>query len=160
MNNLWRTLLVLGALLTLTGGLFALSREDSRGQPALSVVQIDLPDAPGMRLEIADEAGEREAGLSDRPPLRDSEGMVFVFEKEGIYPFWMKDMRFPLDILYLRDGVVTEVFFGIPPPASGQEPVTVRPQKPANQVLEVRAGFAEERAWPPETRLFPPDFLR
>lgn len=151
---------VIVALLVLLGAWF-LSRERSQGgQPQLPTITINLPLAPAMKLEIADEPLEHQAGLSHRPWLRDGRGMLFVFDQPGTPSFWMKDVPYSLDIIYLLDGVVTEAFFRVPGTLPGREPATVQPTKPANQVLEVRGGFGASRQWIPETRLFPPDFLR
>ena len=42
-------------------------------------------------------------GLSGRDNLADDEGMFFVFEKSDIYPFWMKDMKFAIDIIWIME---------------------------------------------------------
>lgn len=52
-------------------------------------------------LEIASTPKQRQIGLSKRTSLCPNCGMLFIFEKEGIYPFWMKDTYVPLDIIWL-----------------------------------------------------------
>ena len=123
------------------------------GQPPLPQRVLALPGG-NFTVEIADEEGERRQGLGGRKGLPPGTGMLFLFEAPGIYPFWMKGMRFPLDIIYLRDGVVTEVFPSVPAPAPGGEPVTVVPQGLANQVFEVEAGTAAQKGWMAATKLF------
>lgn len=54
-----------------------------------------------LLLEIADTDELRAKGLSGHKPLKSGEGMLFIFEQEGIYGFWMKDMNFPIDIAWL-----------------------------------------------------------
>lgn len=54
-------------------------------------------------LEIADTSKEREQGLMYRKYLKDNGGMLFVFEKTGWYPFWMKNTYIPLDIIWLNE---------------------------------------------------------
>lgn len=54
-----------------------------------------------FNLEIADEPREREKGLSGRPSLAESTGLLFVFDQPGRYGFWMKEMNFPIDIVWL-----------------------------------------------------------
>lgn len=88
---------------------------------------------------IADTDTTRARGLSRRPMLDVGAGLLFVFEVPGKYPFWMKDMQFPIDIIYARDGVVDSV-------ARHRVPgdlTLVMPQAPINQVLEVNAGEAD-----------------
>lgn len=50
---------------------------------------------------ISDTEESRESGLSGWKELTSDEAMIFVFDKEGEYPFWMKDMLFPIDIVWL-----------------------------------------------------------
>jgi len=53
--------------------------------------------------EIADTLGERERGLSGKQSLGDDKGMLFIFEEETLPGFWMKDMKFPIDILWIDE---------------------------------------------------------
>ena len=64
-------------------------------QKILKINQINL------NIEISDTKAKREQGLSGKEGLAENEGMLFVFEKEGYYGFWMKDMNFPIDIAWL-----------------------------------------------------------
>ncbi len=51
---------------------------------------------------LAKTDAERIKGLSGRDKLGTNEGMLFVFKDPGIYPFWMKNMKFPIDIIYIN----------------------------------------------------------
>ena len=53
-------------------------------------------------VEIADSNYEREKGLMDRENLENNKGMLFVFDSEGIYGFWMKDTLISLDIIWIN----------------------------------------------------------
>jgi uncharacterized membrane protein (UPF0127 family) len=60
--------------------------------------------------EVARTDAERAQGLMNRPSLPDGEGMLFVFEREQIVSFWMKNTRIPLSIAFIRtDGRITEI---------------------------------------------------
>jgi uncharacterized membrane protein (UPF0127 family) len=54
-----------------------------------------------LNIEVADTEAKREQGLSGKDGLAENEGMLFVFPKEGYYGFWMKDMKFSIDIAWL-----------------------------------------------------------
>lgn len=54
-----------------------------------------------LNIEIADNDTERTQGLSGRQSMAEDSAMLFVFEKEGYNPFWMKNMNFPIDIAWL-----------------------------------------------------------
>jgi len=56
-----------------------------------------------ISVDIADNECKEVLGLSERNSLNDGEGMFFVFDNQNYYPFWMKDMNFPIDILWIND---------------------------------------------------------
>ncbi len=100
-----------------------------------------------IEVEVVDTSRSRALGLSGRKGLGDDEGMLFVFEAPGRYGFWMKDMLFPLDIIWInQNGVVVHIERNATP-----ESYTDNPDKPqtfintpdALYVLEVKAGKAE-----------------
>ena len=95
-----------------------------------------------IHVEIADTDAARARGLSGHAPLSDDEGMLFVFPEEGMYSFWMKDMLFPIDILWLDStGTVVHIEQDVAPESY---PASFTSGSPARYVLEVRAGFATE----------------
>ena len=63
-----------------------------------------------FNLEVANDANTRSQGLSRRPLLAEDAGMLFVFSSEGFHKFWMKEVRFPLDLLYIAaDGTIVDI---------------------------------------------------
>lgn len=93
-------------------------------------------------LEVADTTAAREKGLSDRSSLPTQNGMLFEFNRPGPYCFWMKDMRFPLDIIWL-DNQKRVVF--IEPHLSPQTyPRSYCSDKSARYVVELNAGQAQQ----------------
>ena len=63
-----------------------------------------------LSVEVADTQASRELGLSGREKMGDDEGILFVFDTPGRYGFWMKDMQFPLDIIWInQNGVVVNM---------------------------------------------------
>lgn len=60
-------------------------------------------------IETVSDEEKRERGLSGRESLDPDSGMLFSFDKEGVYSFWMKDMRFPIDIIWLKDNTVVDI---------------------------------------------------
>lgn len=93
-----------------------------------------------LTVDLATTPAEREQGLSGRKSLAENEGMLFVFPQDGAYKFWMKEMNFPLDIIWLSvDGTVVYIEPGLAP---STYPNSYGPTGPARYVLEVNAGFA------------------
>jgi len=95
-----------------------------------------------LSLEIADSPEERRVGLMFRDPLPQNHGMLFIFGREQAYSFWMMDMKFSLDIIWIdSDGIVVHIENDVPP-CSAACP-SYQPNVSALYVLEVNAGFAD-----------------
>ncbi len=98
----------------------------------------------GFRVDLAQTPEERNQGLSGRDQLDPGAGMLFIFEQDRPYSFWMKEMRFPLDFLWIdSDCTVADITVDVPPPQPGTELadlLTYRPQVPVRYVLEINAG--------------------
>ncbi|MFH0943237.1 MAG: DUF192 domain-containing protein [Candidatus Beckwithbacteria bacterium] len=95
-----------------------------------------------LAVEVRDTEAERSQGLSGREKLGEDEGMLFVFESPGIHGFWMKEMKFDLDFVWILDDRVVEVTEKVAAPKAGEEPINIKPSQPVNKVLEVNSGFA------------------
>jgi uncharacterized membrane protein (UPF0127 family) len=84
----------------------------------------------------------RERGLSGRDSLEGGHGMLFVFESEGLPGIWMKDMKFPIDIIWAdKSGVIVTIARKVAPESY---PTVFTPKSPALYVLEVPSGFADQ----------------
>ena len=80
-------------------------------------------------------------GLSGRDSLEEHTGMLFMFEADGYHPFWMKGMRFPIDILWMdRYKRVVHIAHAVSPDTY---PELFKPSVLSRYVLEVPAGYAE-----------------
>lgn len=112
--------------------------------PAAISVERRVVDLTSFRLEIADTNETRQHGLSGHEPLKLEEGMLFNFPEARIYPFWMKEMRFDLDIVWIRQGQVVEVATLLAPDPEDLVPATHVPTQKADQVLEINAGRAKQ----------------
>lgn len=95
-----------------------------------------------LSVELARTSAQQELGLSGRSGLADGTGMLFVFEKPAQYGFWMKDMNFPLDIIWLSDA--GKAIFIKKNLSAATYPTVYTPPSPAKYVLEVPAGFSEK----------------
>lgn len=105
-------------------------------------------DGLAIQAELAQTAGERAQGLSDRDSLAPDAGMLFVFESERQPSFWMRRMRFPLDFLWISAGLrVVDRTEDVPPPAPGTPDAELPryvPDAAVLYVLEVNAGVIRE----------------
>lgn len=95
-------------------------------------------------VELAKTEAEREKGLMNRKQLDKNSGMLFIFNKEGIYPFWMKDTLIPLDMIWIDgNSVVVFIAKNVQPCKSLICPI-MNPKIGAKYVLEVNAGISKE----------------
>lgn len=107
-------------------------------------VKVFLPNQFSLTAELAVTDEERQVGLMFREKINWDQGMLFVFKREGIYSFWMKNVRFPIDILWL-DREKSIVHLDTHVPICPIEPCpTYSPSSPALFVLELKAGSAEK----------------
>ena len=92
-------------------------------------------------VEIADEPNEQTRGLSGRESLLENEGMLFIFPQPATPSFWMKEMKFAIDIIWLD---AASIIVGIQKNVSPDTfPQTFFPPSPIKYVLEVNAGWSE-----------------
>jgi len=95
-----------------------------------------------IAVEVADTEALRNQGLSGRSDLPGGTGMLFVFDTDGLWSFWMKDMLFPLDIIWAdAQGRIVGIAHSVSPDTY---PQSFTPGEPARYALEVPAGFAKE----------------
>lgn len=94
--------------------------------------------------EVVSDAKEREQGLSGRESIGINEGMLFVFDEPGMHGFWMKGMKFPIDIVWIAGDRIVGVEGNVEPePGATENQLAVYyPPEPVNKVLELKAGRA------------------
>lgn len=95
-----------------------------------------------IRLDVVRSEAAREKGLGGRIGLADNQGMLFVFDDTNEHCFWMKDMRFSIDMIWLNArGRVEHIEKNVSPDTY---PETFCPNKPSKYMLEVVAGMASD----------------
>ena len=93
--------------------------------------------------EVADTEAERTQGLSNRNELPANAWLLFVFDEDAPHCFWMKDMKFSIDIIWMdQDKKVVKIKENVKPETY---PESFCPEQPALYVLEVNAGVARHR---------------
>ena len=102
--------------------------------------QIKIKDQV-FKVEVADTLAKKQKGLADRESMPQNYGMIFTFEKKGIYSFWMKGMRFPLDFLWIDGDKIVEITKNV---AVDKKILTYSSQVPIDKVIELNAGVAEK----------------
>lgn len=114
----------------------------------LSVHVDSEPTLPTLRIgealvyvELARTPSEMSRGLSGRKSLPEDRGMLFVYDAAGFYHFWMPDMHFSIDIIWLDENyTIVDITYDLSPDTY---PETFTSAQPAQYVLEVNAGWAD-----------------
>ena len=123
--------------------LFAQSFLNSNSAPIGPGYRLAQIGSSVFRLEISQTIRELEQGLSGRDSMPENEGMLFLFNKPSRYGFWMKGMKFPLDIIWLKNGQIVYLAENAPP-MDDSEPVVYYPKSEADTVIELNAGEAKK----------------
>ncbi|MDZ4205761.1 MAG: DUF192 domain-containing protein [Patescibacteria group bacterium] len=130
--------LILG-LIVIFGSIFLFFRQSLVIESRVKVIKIN---DTSVKVEIADTPETRAKGLSGRETLPTDTGMLFVFGSSEQYGFWMKDMNFAIDIVWIDEkfyiigiekGVLPETF-----------PQVFYPEQTVKYVLELPAGFTDK----------------
>lgn len=117
----------------------ALQTEISSAPPARPSVTIG---GQVITVELADTSEKQRRGLSGRDRLAENAGMLFLFPAPAQQTFWMKDMKFPLDIIWLRGQWVLGFVENAQPSAGDSIPTFTSPPN-TDVVLEVSAGTVQ-----------------
>ncbi len=103
-------------------------------------IKITFPDGYKITAELAITEEQRQLGLMFRKGMKEDQGMLFIFEEEDYYSFWMKNTYFPLDMLWLDSNrLIVHIEEDVPPCPSEPCP-SYTPERPARYVLELVSG--------------------
>ncbi len=134
--------------------LMVLATACEAGDDAVPVAAAPTPTATAtveigihrIEADVADTPARRRRGLSGRPSLAAGRGMLFPYEPPERPFFWMPDMHFDIDIVWIRAGRIVDVHARVPHEVDPPLP-RYRPREPIDLVLEVPAGTADQAGW-------------
>jgi hypothetical protein len=153
--------LLTGGVLVVQSGLLA--AVDPPADDEYERTTVELVDDSGERLaeidvRVADTPEKRYLGLSNTTSLDSREGMLFVHDDEGQYAYVMRDMDFPLDIVFVSsEGRVTEIHHATLPPEGASGSDLTRYRGEGRYVLELPMGTANETGLDEGDRVVIPD---
>ncbi|MCL2602159.1 MAG: DUF192 domain-containing protein [Treponema sp.] len=120
----------------------------------LTIESTGADGAVSISAELAVTHEQRQQGLMNRTELPDGEGMLFIFERDQILSFWMKDTLIPLSIAFIAsDGRIVEIF--------DMEPLNlnaIRSSRSVRYALEVPQNWFQRAGVAPGDRLILGDF--
>jgi uncharacterized protein len=104
--------------------------------------RVVFPDGFVVHVELAADDENRAQGLMYRDQLRPGTGMLFLFPQEGEYPFWMKNTRIALDMIWIDSNKRIAHIAHDVQPCQIEDCPSYPPHAQARYVLEVSAGVA------------------
>lgn len=141
MNKL---LIVFGILFVLLAA-FALSQNYGQNISFFQKTPKAIINNQTFDLFVAKTSKEKAIGLSEKKSLPENSAMIFVFEKPDYYSFWMKEMKLPIDIIFISKNHIVTVYHNVRPPQTPQESLPIyKPDEPADMVLEINSGLAQK----------------
>lgn len=99
-----------------------------------------LIDGREFKVELALDSAQQQLGLGERDNLCSDCGMLFIFSQKSEHSFWMKDMRFPLDIIWIDGDKIAYIARNVPPDSRD----TITPPLAADKVLEINGGLCDK----------------
>lgn len=101
-----------------------------------------------FKLYIAKTDKDKQIGLSKYKKIENERGMVFSFSKANYYPFWMKEMKFPIDIIFIKDNKIVSITHNAPLVKKGDNnPPIYQAEEPFTHALEINSGLAKKYAF-------------
>ncbi len=99
-----------------------------------------------LMVELAKTSEEQRRGLMFRDSLKEGTGMLFVNEQAGTVSFWMKNMSFPIDMLFIGDDLKVKqiVHSAAPCPSKKDTCPSYVSREPVQYVLEVPASYSKK----------------
>ncbi len=133
-ESILKTLFIVGLSILISGFFIWHNLDIASSQKTISI------RGHVFKAEIVATDNDKQRGLGGRKSICTDCGMLFVFDSPNRYSFWMKDMRFALDLLWIMEDKVVFIEKNIPPSFPG----TMNPPADAEQVLELSAGAVDK----------------
>ena len=113
-------------------------------KPASTTRKLTIKNKVTISVDVADTNQKRAQGYSNHPEIDYNQGLLFIFDKADKYPFWMKEMLFDLDFIFINENQVVYLLRNIKAPRNNNGRIEYAiSQEPFDRVLEVKAGFID-----------------
>jgi uncharacterized protein len=101
-------------------------------------------DSQSFNVTVATSETEREIGLSETKSIAPNQGMIFLFDKAGYYSFWMKNMKFPIDIIFINNDQIVTIHGNAQIIKDQENPIIYSSTGASDKVLEIQAGLSKK----------------
>jgi uncharacterized membrane protein (UPF0127 family) len=95
-------------------------------------------------LYLATTAHDQEIGLAKFNKIGNNQGMLFIFDKPDYYSFWMKNIKFPIDIIFISGNRIVDIFQNVPVQKNNNNLPTYTTGEKADKVLEINTGLTNK----------------
>lgn len=139
-------LIVVGLTIAFLYRAFSFQALENTARQNVKKTSLVIINSRQYNAEVASTVEEQSLGLSNRDSLPENSAMLFPFSPPQTVAFWMKDMRFALDIVWIANGKVVGIEKNTPPPSAQTAPHDLpnyRPPQPVDYVLELNAGQSQ-----------------
>jgi uncharacterized membrane protein (UPF0127 family) len=133
------TLMIAGIVLVVAAGIATYFFLFQKENPPLRNNTVKIGNAV-FNVEIASSSMEKARGLSFRASLGEADGMLFLFSRPAVQNFWMKDMNFPLDMIWIGGNKVIGIAENVEPQPNAPLLKIYSSPDGTDSVLEVNAG--------------------
>jgi len=125
-------------ILTLSLVYFYISKTSTNNEGYLRIKVNDIV----VNAEIANTDAEKINGLTNKTNLEENQGMLFVFSEEDYYGFWMKNMKIPIDMIFIdKDNTVIDIWKDAQP--CKENCTSYVSKEKSMYVLEVKSNFTD-----------------
>ena len=98
-----------------------------------------------FKIDVAITNSQKSKGLAKYEKIPNDFGMLFLMGKSDYYTFWMKDMKFAIDIIYIDDNKIVDIFENVEKPNSKSEtPRSVKSRFVSNKIFEINSGLSKK----------------
>ena len=137
-----KIIIVFGLFLILIAGIAYYQFSKNKGMQTTGTATIGEHK---FAIEVVRDAKAQQIGLIKYNGIKDDQGMLFLFTQPGRYGFWMRNMKFPIDIIFINGEKVVSLVENVKPVNQNEpNPPIYSPSAPADKVLEINAGLVKK----------------
>jgi len=137
---------LIALIMVISAGWAVLRQASSDYRDRATLYDVKIGDLV-IPVEIADTPETLQKGLSGRLHLPKRHGMLFLFPNTDSYAFWMPNMNFPIDLLWVNEsGRIVGIEESMLPEINMEKPHYYSPPEPVKYVIELNAGFVKKHA--------------
>ena len=144
MGKEWKLVTFLGIIIAILLTVFFLLSSQKIEVGKICFEKLALSATKCFAVEIAETEAQKHQGLMYRTNLDKHMGMLFIFDQEANYPFWMKNTLISLDIIWINKNKEIVFIAENTEPCRTEECSQINPNIAASYVLELNGGIAKE----------------